>query len=194
MRAPVVIVEYDPSWPARFRALEERVRSALGLIVVAIEHVGSTSVPGLAAKPIIDLDVVVDPSDVREAIDRLAAVGYVHEGDLGVPGRETFTPPPGEPHHLYLTPAGNRELRRHLLFRGYLRAHPDVAASYADLKRSLAERHRDDRETYTEAKREFIEETLARTTSCGGGSREGGPPPRAKSSKVRTCGRGGDSS
>jgi GrpB-like predicted nucleotidyltransferase (UPF0157 family)/ADP-ribose pyrophosphatase YjhB (NUDIX family) len=154
----VEIVEYDPAWPERFRALAERAASALGDLVLAVEHVGSTSVPGLAAKPVIDLDVVVRPEDVDAAIQRLATLGYVHRGELGIPGRHAFRAPPGEAkHHLYLCVAGSTGLIDHLRFRDHLRTHPDAAAEYAGLKRRLAEQHRDDAEAYQSAKSDFID-------------------------------------
>lgn len=154
----VEIAGYDPAWPARFRALADRAAAALGDLVLAVEHVGSTSVPGLAAKPVIDLDVVVRPEDVEAAIGRLATLGYVHRGELGVPGRHAFRAPPGEAkHHLYLCVAGSAGLIDHLRFRDHLRAHPDAAAEYALLKRRLAERHRDDAEAYQRAKSDFID-------------------------------------
>ncbi|MNV51043.1 dephospho-CoA kinase/protein folding accessory domain-containing protein [compost metagenome] len=93
---------------------------------MTIEHVGSTSVPGLSAKPIIDMDVVVATrDDVKKAIQRLAILGYVHEGDLGAIGREAFIPPNGVPwHHLYVCTIDNAEYKRHIMFRDYLKSHP----------------------------------------------------------------------
>jgi GrpB-like predicted nucleotidyltransferase (UPF0157 family) len=130
---------------------------------VAIEHVGSTAVPGLAAKPIIDLDVVIaDRSDLPMVIERLRPLGYLHEGDLGVPGREAFTTPVGAPaHHLYVCAIGTPALGRHLALRDVLRADPSTAHAYGDLKRTLAARLGDDRAGYTEAKSIFIEQVLA---------------------------------
>lgn len=162
MSEPVVIVDYDSAWPDQFKRLRARAAAALGGLAVAIEHVGSTSVPGLAAKPIIDMDVAVaSPAGVPAAIERLAAIGYVHEGDLGLAGREAFTAPPGGPaHHLYVCVVGAREYRRHLAFRNRLRADPDAARAYGELKRALAQRHRDDRLAYTDAKDEFVERVL----------------------------------
>ena len=125
-------------------------------------HVGSTAVPGLAAKPIIDLDVVVASRDeVPRAIEALDRLGYAHRGDLGVPGREAFRGPATVPgHHLYLCAADSSELRRHLAFRDHLRSHPGSAAEYARLKRDLAARHQGDREAYTRGKTAFVEEIL----------------------------------
>jgi GrpB-like predicted nucleotidyltransferase (UPF0157 family) len=127
-------------------------------LAVAIEHVGSTAVPGLPAKPIIDIDVVVpSSSDVPEAIARLATIGYVHRGDLGIAGREVFAAPSGTPpHHLYVCPADGAELARHRFFRDYLISHPEIASAYGSLKKAAAEQHRDDRAAYIEAKSEFV--------------------------------------
>lgn len=140
-----------------------RLTDALGPLVQRIEHVGSTAVPGLPAKPVIDLDVVIaTPADLPEVITRLRALGYRHEGDLGIAGREAFTDPDAAPaHHLYVCAAGSPELARHLTFRDYLRGHPAQARAYAELKRSLAERFRTDREAYSRGKATFIERALA---------------------------------
>jgi GrpB-like predicted nucleotidyltransferase (UPF0157 family) len=170
MIEPVIVVDYDPGWPAMFRRLGDRAMAALGDVALGVEHVGSTAVPDLAAKPIIDLDVVVrSNADIPAAGACLAPLGYVHEGDRGIPGREAFLWPPGEPrHHLYVLPADSPELRRHLAFRDYLRAHLDVARTYGDLKRSAARRHRDDRVAYMAAKDALIKEILERAIGCRG--------------------------
>jgi GrpB-like predicted nucleotidyltransferase (UPF0157 family) len=136
---PILIVDYDPAWQTEFERLRERAARAVGEVAVSIEHVGSTAVPGLAAKPVIDLVVVVRPGEVGTAIERLAAIGYVHKGDLGVEGREAFGVPTGERrHHLYVCPEDSRELRAQLAFRDRLRSEPELASTYADLKRQLA--------------------------------------------------------
>jgi GrpB-like predicted nucleotidyltransferase (UPF0157 family) len=156
---PVVVVDYDLHWPATFESLRSHVAGALGGLVAAIDHIGSTAVLGLAAKPVIDMDVLLKSAlDLPVVIRRLASLGYVHRGDLGIAGREAFAPPPGVPvHHLYVCPPDSQEYRRHLALRDYLRARPSEAAAYSDLKRSLAARFRDDRFAYAAAKREFIE-------------------------------------
>jgi GrpB-like predicted nucleotidyltransferase (UPF0157 family) len=154
---PIVIVDYDPQWPEEFERLRDRAARALGEVAVSIEHVGSTAVSGLAAKPVIDLVVVVMPGGVRAAIDRLAAIGYVHQGDLGVEGREAFSVPTGERrHHLYVCALNSGELQAELAFRDRLRNEPELASAYADLKRQLAVRFRDDRDGYARAKTEFV--------------------------------------
>jgi GrpB-like predicted nucleotidyltransferase (UPF0157 family) len=158
----IEIADYDPRWPDIFAALRARTADALGSLVQRIEHVGSTAVPGLPAKPIIDLDVVIATwSDLPATIERLQPLGYHHEGDLGVPGREAFTTPPDTPpHHLYVCTTDSPQLARHLAFRDHLRTHPDAARAYAALKRSLARRFGADRGAYTEAKTTFIERIL----------------------------------
>jgi GrpB-like predicted nucleotidyltransferase (UPF0157 family) len=162
MNDPIVIVEYDPAWPAEFARLRDRAQAALGEVAVRIEHVGSTSVPGLPAKDLIDMVVVVSSDeDVPEAIARLGALGYVAKGNLGVEGREAFAWPEGEKrHHLYVSPSTSPELRAQVAFRDRLCSDPGLAAEYVALKRELAARYRDDRPAYTNAKTEFIESAL----------------------------------
>ncbi len=162
MSEPIQIVPYDPAWPVTLQTLRSRLYDAVGHLAVAVEHVGSTAVSGLAAKPILDVDVVMrSASDLADAICRLGGIGYVHLGDQGVPGREAFAGPQGSPqHHLYLVVQGSEALRNHVQFRDYLRAHPDKAAEYSLLKRKLALRFRDDRDGYTEGKTEFVKGVL----------------------------------
>ncbi len=162
MSDAIVIVEYNPAWPSEFVRLRDRAQAALGDIAVAIEHVGSTAVPGLPAKDLIDMVVVVESDeDVDEAIARLAAIGYRARGNLGVEGREAFWWPKDEKrHHLYVSPTTSAELHAQVAFRDRLRAEPAIAREYVALKRELAARHRDDRLAYTEAKTEFVEAVL----------------------------------
>lgn len=166
---PITVVDYDPHWPALFETLRAEVAGALGDLALAIEHVGSTAVPGLASKPIIDIGVLLrSAADLDLAIERLAAVGYKHRGDLGVPGREAFAVPTGAPrHHLYVCPPDSTEYLRHVAFRDYLRSHGEAAKAYGELKRSLAMRFRDDREAYNVAKREFVESVLRAAEASG---------------------------
>jgi GrpB-like predicted nucleotidyltransferase (UPF0157 family) len=161
-RSPVVVVDYDRAWPELFEELARPVRRALADLAVAVEHVGSTAVAGLPAKPIVDIDVVVQSDDdVPTAIERLRSLGYVYQGDKGIAGREAFLwPPDSVPHHLYVVVAGSRTHRDHVAFRDYLRTHPAEAAEYALLKRTLADRHGEDRLGYTEAKSDFVAAAL----------------------------------
>lgn len=162
MAGPLAIVPYSKAWPATFQALRARVEPALGALCRQIEHVGSTAVPGLPAKPVIDIDVtIVSDDQLRDVIERLAAIGYEYEGDKGVPGRYAFGSPPGLPdHHLYVCAEDNPELHRHLLFRDYLRRHPEEAAAYGELKQRLAKENPADRDVYTDGKTDWIERAL----------------------------------
>jgi GrpB-like predicted nucleotidyltransferase (UPF0157 family) len=167
----IELVEYDPEWPRQYEAVAARIRSALGNRAIVLEHAGSTSVPGLAAKPVIDIDVVVrSAEDVPVTIERLRKLGYVYQGEKGIPGRAAFMRPPHTPrHHLYVVVAGSKPHADHVQFRDFLRHHPEVMREYADLKRALASDHGGDRAGYTEAKAAFIERVLAaaRTPSPG---------------------------
>ncbi len=170
----IKIFDYDPQWSLVFTALERVLETALGNLALSIEHVGSTSVPKLAAKPIIDIDVVIE-SNARlpEAIQSLAGLGYFHEGDLGIAGREAFgrqgqdVPRDGTGrtwpnHHLYVCVQDSEELARHLAFRDYLRENPAAVLVYEKLKRQLAQQFPHDIDLYIEGKRTFVEEILER--------------------------------
>lgn len=161
---PIVVVPYDPSWPLAFERLAARARDALGVIVDRVEHVGSTAVPGLAAKPIVDVDVVLrDAEDLERAVRALAVLGYEHRGELGVDGRHAFAWPAHEPrHHLYVCVPGSAGLQDHLAFRDALRANRALAARYAALKQELAARFAHDRERYVEGKTAFVRDVLRR--------------------------------
>ena len=154
----IVVIDYDPAWPLVFEGLRARVWAVLGDFALAIEHIGSTSVPGLAAKPIIDMSVVVQfPGQIPLAIERLATLGYVHRGNLGVEGREAFQSPPELPaHHLYVCPKGSLGLTNPLALRDYLRVHPDVAHAYGGLKKTLASEFPDDIDGYIDGKTNLI--------------------------------------
>jgi len=165
MSAPIIIEDYDPRWPEQFEVLRARIAPVLGPLAAAIEHIGSTAVPGLAAKAVIDIDVLLrSAADLPEAINLLATLGYQYRGDLGVPGREAFRPPPNDlPHHLYVCAPECLEYARHILFRNHLRGHPEDARSYERLKRALAVEFRNDREAYNQAKTRFVEAVLRRS-------------------------------
>ena len=163
-----MVLPYDPAWKADFAAIRQELASALGGLAIAIEHVGSTSVEGLSAKPCIDIDVVMpDYSVFPQIVERLAAIGYTHEGDLGIPGREAFCYT-GKPHlrlhHLYVCPADSEELRRHLVFRDFLRTHPEAVERYSACKEDAARRFPEDIEGYMACKGPCIEALYKR---CG---------------------------
>ncbi len=173
----VEIVDYNPEWPLIFSELSSIIANKLGNLALTIEHVGSTSVPGLAAKPIIDLDVVLASNQqLPKVVCLLKELGYEHEGDKGIPGREAFArsatdvPRNGTgkiwlKHHLYVCPQDSTALKRHLAFRDYLRNNPSQASIYAKLKRQLAQHFRYDVDSYCEAKTEFVESILEKARS-----------------------------
>jgi GrpB-like predicted nucleotidyltransferase (UPF0157 family) len=158
----IVVSDYDPAWPRLFKQESANLRAALGRLVVRIEHMGSTAVPGLPSKPVIDL--LVGVSSLAEArarcIKPLEAMGYAY-----VPEYEAFLPGelffrrlgPVASHHLHVMEPSNPRWERFLAFRDYLRAHPRAARAYADLKRALAAKCRDDIAAYRTAKHDFIE-------------------------------------
>ena len=160
MRA-VVVTPYDPAWPARFAAEEAVLRAELGDLALAIHHVGSTTVAGLAAKPVIDIMPIV--RDIR-AVDRhlsgMAELGYVPRGEYGLPGRRYFSKDTDgvRSHHVHMYAVDNLEVLRHLAFRDYLRAHPVVAQQYGDLKLALAQAHPSDIDAYMDGKNGFIKD------------------------------------
>jgi GrpB-like predicted nucleotidyltransferase (UPF0157 family) len=170
---PIVLTPYSEQWPAVFQQLKRVYEVALAGLVEGVEHVGSTSVPGLQAKPIIDVDVVIaDASQLEPVIIKLAALGYCHAGDQGIAGREVFkrssplVPLDGSGrtwpnHHLYVCLRESLSLQNHLRFRDYLRSHPEQAKVYGHLKEELATRFAGDMERYVEGKTPFILDVLS---------------------------------
>jgi GrpB-like predicted nucleotidyltransferase (UPF0157 family) len=159
----VIVVHYDPRWPQAFEAERERIGRALGALALRIDHNGSTAVPGLAAKPVIDIQVsVAQLHPIETYIERLAPLGYVHVPHADDAVCPFFHMPVEWPHthHVHLVEAGGDEERRTLAFRDYLREHEPVAREYETLKRRLAEEFSDgdpaSREAYANAKSDFI--------------------------------------
>ena len=150
----VNVVPYDSAWKTAFEDIRRELADALGDLVIGIEHVGSTSVEGMSAKPCIDIDIVIRDYGVFDAVvDGLASIGYVHEGDLGIRGREAFKysdKPHLLKHHLYVCPADSEELHRHITFRDFLRANKDAAEVYSRTKEIAAQLYPDDIEKYIE--------------------------------------------
>ena len=162
----IEVVEYQPSWVDEFQSYAELLQPALGDLIIGIEHVGSTSVVGLAAKPIIDIDIVISSRVVlAQVLQRLATIGYKHIGNDGIPGREAFKWPGEKRHHLYVCAVNAPNLHNHLIFRDYLREHPEVANAYEQLKKRLAQQYRQNAESYCEAKTEFIQRTVETATA-----------------------------
>jgi len=161
---PVIVVDYDPAWPRDFDVLRQRIWPSLADVALRVEHVGSTSIPGLAAKPIIDMTIVVSTrDDVPKAIERLASLGYVHRGNLGIDDREAFDHPAGLPrHNLYVCPEGTIGIVNQVAVRDYLRANSEAATRYGALKKQLAERFPDDIDRYVLGKTDFVLDILRR--------------------------------
>jgi GrpB-like predicted nucleotidyltransferase (UPF0157 family) len=164
----IEVVPYDPAWPARFEEERRRLEDVLGpWLEGGIHHVGSTAVPGLAAKPVIDiLAGVRDREEARAAFESLAALGYCYFPYRADEMHWFCKPSPAfRTHHLHLIEPGNPRFAAELAFRDELRAHPETAAEYAALKLRLAERHRDEREAYTEGKSAFVEAVVTRAVA-----------------------------
>ncbi|EJC82026.1 hypothetical protein Rleg4DRAFT_3728 [Rhizobium leguminosarum bv. trifolii WSM2297] len=160
MRA-IKVLDYDPSWPRLFAEIRGEISTLLGDLVFCIDHIGSTSVPGLAAKPKIDLDIVTVSDDVLPtAIETMRTADFVFHGDTGEK-RWAFTRDhAGHGFRLYFCGPGNRAHRERILFRDYLRDHPERARAYAELKRRLAAQADGNWDFYTDGKTEFVNETV----------------------------------
>ena len=161
MTTHIIVQPYTALWEQSFADIRAELQAALGKLALRIEHVGSTAVPGLAAKPIIDVDVVLRDYSVFEAVvSGLRAIGYTHEGDLGIAGREAFRYEGKEhlqKHHLYVCPLDSPELKRHIAFRDYLRSHPEAVQEYSRLKEEGAGLYPNAVDQYIAHKSPFIE-------------------------------------
>jgi len=158
----VVIVPYDPAWPAIFAKLGSSLRDALGGTALRIDHIGSTSVPGLASKPIIDIQISVVSFEPLDAFRLpLEDLGFVFRADNPELTKRYFRERPGDRRtHIHVRRAGSWAEQFALLFRDYLRAHGEDALRYAELKHRLAEQYGEDRHGYTEAKAPFLWEIM----------------------------------
>ena len=156
----VIIASYNHEWKKEFEKIKDEIISALGSLALSVEHVGSTAVEGLSAKPIIDIDVVIENSSkLNEVIDKLADIGYIHEGNLGIEDREAFGYENKNHlmlHHLYVCPKNSKELKRHIAFRDYLKNHPEDVKEYSKIKKQGAKLYPFDIEKYIEYKSDFI--------------------------------------
>lgn len=157
----VVVLPYDERWEADFESIRLEIEAAIGHLIIGIEHVGSTSVKGLPAKPCIDLDVVIRDQSVFASVVRgLEGIGYIHEGNLGIKGREAFSYSGKthlQIHHLYVCPQDSAELQRHITFRNFLRNNPNEAAAYGAVKLEGARLFPDDIDGYIAYKSPCIE-------------------------------------
>lgn len=164
----VIVLPYDRTWKTAFEEIKVEIENAIGDLIIGIEHVGSTSVEGMSAKPCIDIDVIIKNYSVFDAVvNKLKTIGYSHEGDLGIKDREAFkysNKPHLQMHHLYVCPQHSEELHRHVTFRDFLRNHPDAVRKYSTVKETAARLFPDDIDQYIEYKSPCIEELY---TLCG---------------------------
>ena len=159
----IIIVPYNPRWPEMFQTEAKKINAVFGAELVAIHHIGSTSVPGLNAKPIIDImPVVRDIEQVDQFNPAMVELGYEPKGEYGIPGRRYFRKGGDvhRTHHVHAFQEDNEEVTRHLIFRDYLIAHPHVAQQYAALKIEVAKQHPHDIYGYMDGKDAFIRETI----------------------------------
>ena len=161
----VIVVPYNYEWSQNFIDIKNELDIILGNLALRIEHVGSTSVEVLSAKPIIDIDVVIKGySFLKDVINKLDTIGYQYEGNLGIEGREAFSYTGKEhllTHHLYVCTENSRELERHIRFREYLRHHPKIAKEYSRVKEEAARLFPNDIDKYIEYKSPLIEKIYA---------------------------------
>ena len=161
----VIVLPYDAAWKSAFEAIRDEIEAALGDLIIGIEHVGSTSVEGMSAKPFIDIDVIIyDYSSFAAAVDGLKSIGYIHEGDLGIKDREAFKYTEKThlmTHHLYVCPKSSEELRRHIGFRDFLRSNPEAVRKYSQVKENAASLFPNDINQYIHCKTPCIEELYA---------------------------------
>ncbi|MEZ0480910.1 GrpB family protein [Planococcus sp. SSTMD024] len=156
----VIVTAYDERWPAAFENAAAEIREMLESICLDVQHVGSTAVPGLAAKPVIDLLVMVsDIAAVDRFEDAFHKLGYRAKGENGLPGRRYFERGGDKrTHHVHCYEQGNPEIFRHLAFRDFLKANPQIAAAYGELKMKLAKQYPLDIEQYIKGKQAMIQE------------------------------------
>lgn len=160
----VEVVPADPQWSRQFEQVAATLAEALSKagIESRVEHVGSTSVPGLPSKPVLDIDILVDADDLEQAIARLEAVGYRHRGDLGVTGREAFVAPDERPRrNVYLSTSDNLHVRNHLAVRDVLLKRPDLRDEYGAVKMGLAASPDMDIDAYIAGKSDVLQKILA---------------------------------
>lgn len=173
-RAKIEVFDYDPAWKASFEKLQSTLFQKLEEPTIEIIHVGSTSIPGMSAKAVLDIDIVIkdDLALQGRIIKRLTALGYRHVGDLGISGRESFKRPNEKipdigtdkswmKHHLYLCHEGSIGLENHLMLKKYLLNHPDKMVEYGRLKKELAAKYPFDMDRYIDGKTDFIIQILA---------------------------------
>lgn len=174
----MILSEHDPNWNSEFQKLAKVYKQTLGNLILRIEHVGSTAINGIKAKPILDIDIVIEDNSVfPEVVNKLKTIGYTHNGDQGIPGREAFlrndqlvpwnqANQTWMKHHLYVCTKDSRELDRHIRFRNYLNANFEAAKEYENIKLEIESRSNGDRKLYADIKEnegictKFVERVL----------------------------------
>ena len=170
----IEVIPHDPNWLAMFDAEAEDIAVILGAELVAIHHIGSTAIPAIKAKPIIDLLVEVRQIEKIDAFnDAMIGLGYESLGEHGIPGRRFFRKPDEftRTHHVHVFGTGHPDIDRHLNFRDYLISHPNEGQAYGRLKEDLARRFPEDIDSYVEGKSEFIREIDAKAKAWASGAR-----------------------
>ena len=166
-RRMIEVVPYDFKWKEEFKKIKKMINTYIGDYIIGIEHVGSTSIEGLDAKPVIDVDVVIESKEILPTIiKRLEMEGYVYEGDLGVEGREAFRREHNDgmmKYHLYVCPKEGKGYLDHIAFRDYLRENEDARDEYGRLKKELALNYKYDIDNYSDKKTAFVKEILSKT-------------------------------
>lgn len=159
----IIVEPYNPQWSEEFEKIKKELLSVIGNNIISIEHVGSTSVAGLWAKPIIDIDVIIDDGMLPIIIDKLSSIGYEHKGDLGIKGREAFGYDDNEKshlmkHHLYVCHKDNPELKQHLALRDFLRSNPEYREKYSIIKLEMSMKYPHDIDNYIKGKEPVVME------------------------------------
>lgn len=160
------IEEYNPEWKEWFNQLRRYFEEQLNVLITRIEHVGSTAIPNMVAKPIVDMDIVIKEGCFNEIKVKLEEIGYIHQGDLGIEEREAFKLLNDElkqslpPHHLYVCKQDSEELKRHIIFRDFLRKNPKEATNFSIMKRELYKKFSNDKDAYIEAKDSMVKKIL----------------------------------
>jgi len=163
----IVVVPYNPDWKNEFERIKNEISPALSGLILAIEHVGSTSVPGLHAKPIIDIDIVIEKELFGKVKERLGKMAYLHVGNLGVEGREAFkyeNKPHLMEHHLYVCDKSADELKRHIALRDFLRNNGEYRRKYSGIKIEMANKFPHDIDNYIDGKQPVVLEIYEK---CG---------------------------
>ena len=160
MKGFVKVIPYNSEWDDEYIKIREMIEDCIGDLIIAIEHIGSTSIKGLASKPIIDFIIIIDSYDVfPQVIQRLKCIGFEHEGDLGIKDREAFRRSFKDefmPYHMYICPKTSNALHEQIAFRNYLRTHVNEAMEYGNLKLNLAKQYPDNISKYMEGKDECV--------------------------------------